>query len=509
MAAWAARRRSSCEWSRLHDSDPVHPLYTHTHLNTPLHPAAIPLHPVASHCKPPQVDEAFLFAKHGNADGATDAASANMVASDAAAAGAASDPAGGELTPRAVTPARGVTPRGGRRPQLDAEGVARVHSYKQTGRQHLKPRVPPPAPRPDTAPPPAPTLPDRAAFFAPRAPPTSRSAPSRAPRPAAPPDTDALEILPHLSAASPTNSPTAARAGDLSARDARLIAAAAAPRPATSPPSVISPRAHHDFDFVVGHSPATGTAAAAVTGTTAAAAAAGAGGAAAAALKAAVPDSTSAGAARRAVDGYVLEAEELLRLRSAGEGVDPSEAVRLLAAALQRGGAALPQRDAATTPLALATDLAREMVGAADACMLLWARGGGVPTVLRGRDRRGAALTTRLLAQPPVAALLSRAALRFDPVLLHRPGATPPQVHPILHHAPCTMHCALCTMQPRNHALGTLHTPLRANSEASLQHHFRAISAPLQRPAAAPITAEVAAHASHCRRPITAEEKVD
>ena len=142
----------------------------------------------------------------------------------------------------------------------------------------------------------------------------------------------------------------------------------------------------------MGHAPATGTAAAAITGTTAAAAAAGAGGAAAAALKAAVPDSPSAGAARRAVDGYVLEAEELLRLRSAGEDPAPSEAVRLLATALQRGGAALPQRDAATTPLVLATDLAREMVGAADACMLLWARGGGVPTVLRGRDRRSAAL---------------------------------------------------------------------------------------------------------------------
>ena len=52
----------------------------------------------------------------------------------------------------------------------------------------------------------------------------------------------------NLSAASPTNSPTAARAGDLSAREA-----AAAPRPTTSPPSVISPRPllHHDFDFVV------------------------------------------------------------------------------------------------------------------------------------------------------------------------------------------------------------------------------------------------------------------
>ena len=207
------------------------------------------------------VDEAFLSAKRSNADGASDAAAANVVASDAAAAGAASDPAAepggkaaGELlqsssvTPRAITPRAIVTPRGGRRPQLDAEGVARVHSYKQTGRQNLKPRVPPPAPRPDTAPPPAPTLPDRAAFFAPRAPPTSRSAPSRAPRPAAPPDKDALAVLPHLSAASPTNSPTAARAGDLSAREA-----AAAPRPTTSPPSVISPRPllHHDFDFVV------------------------------------------------------------------------------------------------------------------------------------------------------------------------------------------------------------------------------------------------------------------
>ena len=43
-------------------------------------------------------------------------------------------------------------------------------------------------------------------------------------------------------------------------------------------------------------------------------------------------------------------------------------------------------------------------------------------------SRRGAALTTRLLAQPPVAALLSRAALRFDPVLLQRPGVAVPQV---------------------------------------------------------------------------------
>jgi len=154
----------------------------------------------------------------------------------------------------------------------------------------------------------------------------------------------------------------------------------------------------------VGHAPATGTDTAAVTGTIAAAAAAGAGGAAAAALKAAVPDSSSAGAVRRSVDGFILEAEELLRLRSAGEGAAPSEAVRLLAAALQRGGAALPQRDAATTPMALATDLAREMVGAADACMLLWARGGGAPTVLRGRDRRGAAL--------------------FNPVPVH-PGCSP------------------------------------------------------------------------------------
>ena len=199
------------------------------------------------------VDEAFLFAKRGNADGVSDAAAANVVASDAAAAGAASDPAaeaGGDLLLSSSVTPRAITPRGGRRPQLDAEGVARVHSYKQTGRQHLKPRVPPPAPRPDTAPPPAPTLPDRAAFFAPRAPPTSRSAPSRAPRPTAPPDTDALEVLPHLSAASPTNSPTAARAGDLSTT--RLMASAAAPRPATSPPSVVSPRAHHDFDFVVG-----------------------------------------------------------------------------------------------------------------------------------------------------------------------------------------------------------------------------------------------------------------
>ena len=160
----------------------------------------------------------------------------------------------------------------------------------------------------------------------------------------------------------------------------------------------------------MGHAPATGTADAAVdasataTGTTAtvtatvtgstaaAAAAAGAGVAAAAALKAAVPDSPSGGAAQHAADGYVLEAEELLKLRSAGEGAapSPSEAVRLLATALQHGGAARPQRNDATTPLALATDLARAMVGAADACMLLWARGGGVPAVLRGRDRRGA-----------------------------------------------------------------------------------------------------------------------
>ena len=153
----------------------------------------------------------------------------------------------------------------------------------------------------------------------------------------------------------------------------------------------------------MGHAPATGTADAAAaaadaatgtTGTTAAAAAAaGAGVAAAAALKAAVPDVPSGGAAQRAADGHVLEAGELLKLRSAGEGAapSPSEAVRLLATALQHGGAARPQRSAATTPLALATDLARAMVGAADACMLLWARGGGAPTVLRGRDRRGAA----------------------------------------------------------------------------------------------------------------------
>ena len=45
------------------------------------------------------------------------------------------------------------------------------------------------------------------------------------------------------------------------------------------------------------------------------------------------------------------------------------------------------------------------------------------------------ALTTRLLAQPPVAALLSRAALRLDPVLLQRPGVAVPQVQ----RAPCTM----------------------------------------------------------------------
>ena len=157
----------------------------------------------------------------------------------------------------------------------------------------------------------------------------------------------------------------------------------------------------------MGHAPATGTADAAAaadaaatgttgiaTGTTAAAAAAaGAGVAAAAALKAAVPDAPSGGAAQRAADGHVLEAGELLKLRSAGEGAapSPSEAVRLLATALQHGGAARPQRNAATTPLAFATDLARAMVGAADACMLLWARGGGAPAVLRGRDRRGAA----------------------------------------------------------------------------------------------------------------------
>ena len=157
----------------------------------------------------------------------------------------------------------------------------------------------------------------------------------------------------------------------------------------------------------MGHAPATGTADAAAaadaaatgttatgTGTTAAAAAAaGAGVAAAAALKAAVPDAPSGNAAQRAADGHVLEAGELLKLRSAGEGAapSPSEAVRLLATALQQGGAARPQRNAATTPLALATDLARAMVGAADACMLLWARGGGAPAVLRGRDRRGAA----------------------------------------------------------------------------------------------------------------------
>ena len=159
----------------------------------------------------------------------------------------------------------------------------------------------------------------------------------------------------------------------------------------------------------MGHAPATGTADAATaadaaaTGTTAAAAAAaGAGVAAAAALKAAVPDAPSGGAAQRAADGHVLEAGELLKLRSAGEGAapSPSEAVRLLATALQHGGAARPQRNAATTPLALATDLARAMVGAADACMLLWARGGGAPTVLRGRDRRGAARFNPGPAQP-------------------------------------------------------------------------------------------------------------
>ena len=206
------------------------------------------------------VDEAFLLAKRSHESETAldalrrqcnDATAAEVSTSDAAAAGAAGDPAaeaGGqsgelELLSSSVTP-RVITPRGGTRPQLDAEGVARVDSYKQAGRQHLKPRVPPPpAPRANTAPHPAPTLPDRAAFFAPRAPPTSRGAPSRAPRPQPPPDMGALEILPRLSAPSPSTPPTAARADDLSARDAR---------PTTSPPSVASPRAHYDFDFVVG-----------------------------------------------------------------------------------------------------------------------------------------------------------------------------------------------------------------------------------------------------------------
>ena len=207
------------------------------------------------------VDEAFLLAKRSHESEAAldalrrqcnDEAAAEVSTSDAAAAGAADDAAaeaGGKagagvlLLSSSVTP-RVVTPRGGTRPQLDPEGVARVDSYKQAGRQHLKPRVPPPpAPRSNAAPHAAPTLPDRAAFFAPRAPPTSRGAPSRAPRPPPPPDTGALEILPGLPAPSPTPPPTAARADGLSARDAR---------PTTSPPSVASPRAHYDFDFVAG-----------------------------------------------------------------------------------------------------------------------------------------------------------------------------------------------------------------------------------------------------------------
>lgn len=185
----------------------------------------------------------------------------------------------------------------------------------------------------------------------------------------------------------------------------------------------------------MGHAPATGTAdaaaaAATVTGTTAAAAAAaGAGVAAAAALKAAVPDAPSGGAARRAASGYVLDAGDLLKLRSASEGAapSPSEAVRLLATALQHGGAARPQRNAATTPLALATDLARAMVGAADACMLLWARGGGVPAVLRGRDRRGAARSNPGPAQPyaPWPHLMHRCCSPHA----SRPQPMPPRVH--------------------------------------------------------------------------------
>ena len=197
------------------------------------------------------VDEAFLLAKRSHeSEAALDALrrqcndAAQVPTSDAAAAEAGGKAGGGVLLLSSSVTPRVVTPRGGTRPQLDAEGVARVDSYKQAGRQHLKPRVPPPpAPRANTAPHPAPTLPDRAAFFAPRAPPTSRGAPSRAPRPQPPPDMGALEILPRLSAPSPSTPPTAARADDLSARDAR---------PTTSPPSVASPRAHYDFDFVVG-----------------------------------------------------------------------------------------------------------------------------------------------------------------------------------------------------------------------------------------------------------------
>ena len=105
------------------------------------------------------VDEAFLLAKRSHeSEAALDALrrqcndAAQVPTSDAAAAEAGGKAGGGVLLLSSSVTPRVVTPRGGTRPQLDAEGVARVDSYKQAGRQHLKPRVPPPpAPRSNTA----------------------------------------------------------------------------------------------------------------------------------------------------------------------------------------------------------------------------------------------------------------------------------------------------------------------------------------------------------------------
>lgn len=170
------------------------------------------------------VDEAFLLAKRSHeSEAALDALrrqcndAAQVPTSDAAAAEAGGKAGGGVLLLSSSVTPRVVTPRGGTRPQLDAEGVARVDSYKQAGRQHLKPRVPPPpAPRSNTA---------------------SRGAPSRAPRPPPPPGTGAMETASPLRPLS--HHPSHRRRMDgLSPRDAR---------PTTSPPSVASPRAHYDF----------------------------------------------------------------------------------------------------------------------------------------------------------------------------------------------------------------------------------------------------------------------